>query len=29
VDAKQAPWKHGRLVRGLRELQVTWSEVHE
>jgi cytochrome P450 len=29
VDAKQAPWKHGRLVRGLRELQVTWSEVRE
>jgi cytochrome P450 len=29
VDATQAPWKHGRLVRGLQELLVTWSEVRE
>jgi cytochrome P450 len=27
VDAEEAPWKHGRLVRGLQELPVTWSEV--
>ncbi|MCE7011561.1 cytochrome P450 [Kibdelosporangium philippinense] len=29
VDAQDAPWKHGRLVRGLQELPVTWSEVRE
>jgi cytochrome P450 len=29
VDAEKAPWKHGRLVRGLQELPVTWSEVRE
>nr|WP_042194335.1 cytochrome P450 [Kibdelosporangium sp. MJ126-NF4]CEL21254.1 putative cytochrome P450 hydroxylase [Kibdelosporangium sp. MJ126-NF4]CTQ96178.1 putative cytochrome P450 hydroxylase [Kibdelosporangium sp. MJ126-NF4] len=29
VDARDAPWKHGRLVRGLQELPVTWVEVRE
>jgi cytochrome P450 len=29
VDEAQVPWKHGRLVRGLQELPVTWSEVRE
>ncbi|ONI76993.1 cytochrome [Actinosynnema sp. ALI-1.44] len=29
VDAQDVPWKHGRLVRGLQELPVTWSEVRE
>lgn len=27
VDARDVPWKHGRLVRGLQELPVTWVEV--
>ncbi|CAM4030555.1 cytochrome P450 [Kibdelosporangium persicum] len=29
VDAREVPWKHGRLVRGLQELPVTWAEVRE
>ncbi|SMD26309.1 cytochrome P450 [Kibdelosporangium aridum] len=29
VDAQEVPWKHGRLVRGLQELPVTWAEVRE
>ncbi|RSM86105.1 cytochrome P450 [Kibdelosporangium aridum] len=29
VDPKDLPWRHGRLVRGLNELPVTWSEVCE
>ncbi|MET0134888.1 MAG: cytochrome P450, partial [Kibdelosporangium sp.] len=29
VDAPDVPWKHGRLVRGLQTLPVTWSEVRE
>src|SRR4029453_3781519 len=29
VDAEKEPWKHGRLVRGVQELPVTWSEVRE